>query len=98
MSMDYVLRDGRVAVLVSPGFGAGWWTWNSEFDACLYHPEIVALVEALDARDADRQEREDVITPVAKRLFGDNFYAGGADDLKIEWVPANEQRWNRDGD
>ena len=25
--MDKVVRDGLVAVLVSPGHGAGWYTW-----------------------------------------------------------------------
>ena len=25
--MNKVIRDGKVAVVVSPGFGAGWSTW-----------------------------------------------------------------------
>ena len=26
--IEKVVRDGKVAVLVSPGYGAGWSTWN----------------------------------------------------------------------
>lgn len=34
-------------VLVSPGFGAGWSTWNSEYGQALAtDPELVALVKA----------------------------------------------------
>jgi hypothetical protein len=26
--MDKVIRDGKVAVLYSPGYGAGWFSWH----------------------------------------------------------------------
>jgi len=28
--MTKYIRDGKVAVLYSPGFGAGWSTWNDD--------------------------------------------------------------------
>jgi hypothetical protein len=82
--MQKVIRDGKVAVLYSPGYGAGWYTWNTEHPECLFHPEIVAIVEAGGMN-------EDDITEVAHRLFGEGFYAGGGDELKIEWIPQGEQ-------
>ena len=27
---DKVIRDGKVAVIISPGFGAGWSTWADD--------------------------------------------------------------------
>ena len=33
--MNKVIRDGKVAVLYSPGYGAGWYSWNWN------HPECV---------------------------------------------------------
>lgn len=50
------IRDGEVAVLYSPGYGAGWSTWAeaSERDLLLFDPDIVQLV-------LDRNS--DVITP-----------------------------------
>jgi hypothetical protein len=73
-----VIRDGKVAVLVSPGFGAGWWTWNREKPEMLFSPEIIELIE----RDASYTE----IVEKGRQLFGD-AYLGGANDLIIEWVP-----------
>ena len=28
----YYDSDGNVAVLYSPGFGAGWYTWNTDYE------------------------------------------------------------------
>ena len=43
--MDKVIRDGKVAVLVSYGYGAGWSTWNSaRSDSLLFDPDIVQMV------------------------------------------------------
>lgn len=29
--MDKVIRDGMVAVIYSPGYGAGWSSWNRDY-------------------------------------------------------------------
>ena len=79
--MQTVIRDGKVAVLYSPGYGAGWYTWNVPIEG-LFHPELVEAVE----RKASSTE----IKEIAERLFGDNYY-GGADQLRIEWVPVGTQ-------
>lgn len=45
--MNKVVENGLVAVLYSPGFGAGWGTWNydDELDeALLFHPSLVEMV------------------------------------------------------
>jgi len=42
--MQKVIRDGKVAVLISPGFGGGWHTWN-HVDELLFHPVLVNMVE-----------------------------------------------------
>ena len=43
--MEKVKRNGMVAVLYSPDYGAGWFTWNSDVEECIFHPEIVKMVE-----------------------------------------------------
>ena len=78
MKMEKVIRDGLVAVLYSPGFGAGWSTWNYQFPECLYDPEIVEMVE----KEVDQHE----IAQFAEKKYGEEFYAGGADDLRIVWL------------
>jgi hypothetical protein len=80
--MKKVVREGKVAVLYSPGFGAGWSTWGGGPEA-IFSPEIVALVEA----GASYEE----IGDAAKRLFGEHFYCGGATDLSIRWLDEGTQ-------
>lgn len=42
--MEKVIRDGKVAVLYSEGFGAGWSTWNEGMNELVFHPKIVNMV------------------------------------------------------
>lgn len=82
--MEKVIRDGNVAVLVSPGFGAGWSTWAHGEEMrkwCLFAPEVVAWVEA------GKQGGEKALEAIAKAKFGDDhLYCGGGKDLYIEWL------------
>lgn len=73
--MDKLIRDGKVAVLYSPGFGAGWSTWGLPTEA-IFHPE---LVEATLAEDRDR------MAAIAKREWPDEYH-GGLRGLTVGWV------------
>ena len=77
--MNKLIRDGRVAVLVSPGFGAGWSTWadNDIREDVLFDPGVVELVE-----QAKWEELQTYVT-----LKYPNLYTGGMRDLEIEWLP-----------
>jgi hypothetical protein len=78
--MDKVIRDGKVAVLVSRGYGAGWSTWTDEIETYLFHPKLVQMVE---------EERHNEITTewMEQELGLDVSYTGGTDGLEIQWVP-----------
>ena len=45
--MTKSIRDGKVAILYSPGYGAGWSTWNRDkYREFLLHDEkLVEMVE-----------------------------------------------------
>ena len=83
--MEKVIRDGNVAVLYSPGYGAGWSTWcynNDLVETLLFHPLIVEKVES-------GLEKE-ITTEWLVQQFGEEFedvYCGGASQLEIKWLP-----------
>jgi hypothetical protein len=56
--MEKVIRDGMVAVLYSPDYGAGWSTWahDSEVEAkILFDANIVGMIES-GASEEDIEE------------------------------------------
>jgi hypothetical protein len=78
MTIERLEKDGLVAVVYSPGFGAGWSTWNSE------QGELLALDKdiAQAVMDGDLKRAAEI----AKQKAPDT-YLGGADDLTIRWIP-----------
>jgi hypothetical protein len=79
--MNKVVRDGLVAVLYSPGYGAGWFTWNTERPEILFDPALVELVE---------QEKWDELQAFVVLKYP-GIYSGGLKDLQIEWMPVGTQ-------
>jgi len=77
--MEKVIRNGKVAVLVSGGFGAGWYSWNSSHKELLFHPKLVALVEVGKQSEITEEWLE-------KELGLSDIYCGGARDLDIQWL------------
>jgi len=75
--MDKLSRDGKVAVLYSPGFGAGWYTWNQEYPQILFDPAIVKFVE---------KEKWDELKTYVTLKYPD-IYVGGLGSLRVEWIP-----------
>lgn len=79
--MEKVVKDGKVAVLFSRGYGAGWGSWNyGVHDVIMFHPKIVQMVE--DGREMDITEEW-----LEKELGLKDVYTGGREGLYIEWVP-----------
>jgi len=75
-----LVKDGNVAVIVSPGFGAGWSTWCAgKYPDADTNAELAQCI--LDGGDRHA---------VAARLFPD-AYDGGLDQCVVEWVPQGSQ-------
>ena len=77
--MEKVIRDGKVAVLVSHGFGAGWYTWNTDHKELLFHPKLVEMVE--------QNRIKEINNDWVLENLGIEMYAGGSDGLEIHWLP-----------
>lgn len=79
LTMEKVVRDGKVAVLISPGWGSGWSTGCLPPEAA-FHPELVKLVE--------ENRHSEITKELCERLFSKHVcYLGGLDSLEICWVP-----------
>lgn len=82
--MERVVKDGKVAVCYSPGFGAGWSSWADDElrETLMFHPAIVNMI---------LEDKEHLIDEqwLIKNLGEEykNVYTGGVRDLLIEWVP-----------
>lgn len=81
--MDKLIRDGKVAVLYSPGFGAGWSTWilGENEEKVLFDPDIAAAVLEEDYTRA---------LHIAEERYPEE-YLGGLEDLVVAWVPQGAQ-------
>lgn len=76
---DKLVKDGKVAVLISYGFGAGWSTWSSGSVAqeMVFDADIAQLV--LDKADYD------AIESVAEKKWPGKYF-GGIKGLEVEWL------------
>ena len=77
--MDKVIRDGKVAVLISYGFGAGFHSYGAPIEA-IFDPKLVELVES---------ENFDGAEEYVMNTYPD-VYTGGVGDLVVVWVDEDE--------
>ena len=83
--MEKYIKDGKVAVLISTGYGSGWSTCNPEYPALKYDPEIVAKV-------LENPEKLDVLSiyDIVERKYP-NMYTGGIQNVCVKWVDIGEK-------
>jgi hypothetical protein len=72
--------DGKVAVLVSPGWGAGWSTWLKN-EQSIFDTTLVKLVLS---------EQWDAVYEHAKDIYPDSLQSG-VENLTVSWVPVGTE-------
>lgn len=82
--MERVVKDGKVAVCYSPGYGTGWSSCadNDLQETLIFHPIIVNMI--LEGKQNLINEQW-LIDNFGKEY--EDVYTGGVNDLVIEWVP-----------
>ncbi len=84
--MEKVIKDGKVAILYAPGYGAGWTTWNKEHPELMFDPAVVHFLEALtedNANDIWHKIEEYMILK-----YPDVYVSiSSIQDLEIVWLP-----------
>lgn len=78
------IKDGKVAVAISPCYGGAWSSWEDKPDlkaTLLFHPDIIQMI--LDGR------RLEITNKWLIEHFGEEYkyvYVGGNKHLIVEWV------------
>lgn len=80
--MHKMIRDGKVAILYSPNWGAGWSTWNTQYPEILFDLGIIDLIELYSDVDV-------IETYCTLKYPG--IYLGGLEDLTIAWIPVGTE-------
>jgi hypothetical protein len=98
--MKKIIKDNKVAVLYSPGFGGGWYSWIG-VEQCLFEPEIVELVlqreEIINEHycsdnanvvsfEVALEKINNQIKNLAKLFYGEYLYVEGAENLQVAWI------------
>lgn len=76
--MKKLIKDGMTAVLVSPGYGAGWSTWLYSYPDCLFDGELAQMI--LDKED------DETLLKYCQKTYVDGYF-GGLYDLEVVWLP-----------
>lgn len=79
--VETLVKDGQMAVAVSPGYGAGWSTWN--YEELAYDKRVIELILAYQ----DRRISEEDLGNQLETLGYHNVYLGGLYQVQIMWVP-----------
>ena len=71
-------RNGEVAILYSPGYGAGWSTWNDDIaEELVFDKDLILAFE---------NGGPDEVEKVAIEKYGEDYYFS-CDKLRIKWIP-----------
>lgn len=97
--VDKLVNNGKVAVLFSPGWGAGWSTWcheDSNRRRMMFDPAMASCIVRYTAKvkvsasDAFYAEMHEELERIAEEHYPDE-YAGGLEGLRIAWVSRGVQ-------
>lgn len=80
--IEKYIVDNKVAVLLSPEYGAGWSTWNKQYPQILFDPKVVAMI--LAGYDKD-ENLDNEMTNYLKATYPRGYF-GGLRDLEVCWV------------
>jgi hypothetical protein len=70
-----VMRDGQVGVLISHGWGSGFYTWGVPLQA-IFDEKLIYLIE--------NKKFDEAVEYVAETYA--NVYTGGVHDLEVHWI------------
>jgi hypothetical protein len=104
--MEKLIRDGKVGVLVSPGFGGGFYTWGAPLKA-IFDPTLVEMADRrwnmryglnengklMDLRVWDDPKYIELTKQMIDYVDSTytEVFSGGVEDLEVVWVPEGSE-------
>lgn len=80
-TMGRVVRDNKVAVIISPCWGSGWSSANTHYEEILiFHPRLVAMIES-------RRSSEITSNWLENEMGLKDVFVYDPEGLCIRWVP-----------
>lgn len=79
--MEKLERDGKIAVIYSPGYGAGWSTWNQKKEELCMDARLAELLEAGNMKKFIARAKE--IDP--------DVYVSESERYEIEWIQKGDR-------
>jgi len=70
-----VMRDGQVGVVISHGWGSGFYTWGAPLQA-IFDEKLIYLIE--------NEKFDEAVEYVAETY--PEVYTGGVHDLRVHWI------------
>ena len=91
--VEKLIENNQVAILISPGFGSGWSTWEDKKLA--YDKRVVKFVQDhihdrkfMEAASDSNSEAHKFVKEFLESCGYPNVYLGGNfQQLKIQWLP-----------
>jgi len=83
--IEKFIKDGQVAVLVSPGFGAGWSTWNYDSEQIEFMLFDANCVKAVLAGQPEKAAQ------IVQNQFDEHVCVLGAEDLTVEFIEQGQR-------
>lgn len=77
----------QVALIISPGYGSGWWTWNQQHPDLLFDSFIVDILLNKPRHD----DWEEKIVAYCKLKYNDCYIGTPLTDLTVVWVPKGKK-------
>lgn len=76
----YINDKNEIGVIISPSYGAGWSTWNSE------HSEFLLMDQQLVKMKLDDEPDDNVSRYLTEALGGDAPYLGGWKSARVVFL------------
>ena len=79
-NMEKTIKNGKVGVIISKGWGSGFYTLGAPLEA-VFNPQLIELIEK-----EDFDEATEFIKKTYQDVYSKQSFLSNTSDLVVEWV------------